>query len=586
MAITVYLAVAFLVAIMPPYAASLSPGRLIGIGHSPHDGLRFIGVGYNLLDGNPQGVHGLGGFDPGFRDTYRVLQLTYDQEKRSRDRLHSVADQVAVNERLSCSSSSERKAYTGAKGYQHDLSRSVDTSASGSFVGLIKFSFTSNDKYKDVLQELQSEKKLYMEKSRICNLGSVRYQTELAQCSRDVGGTPKFQLSSGFEAAVRALPVSSATSPPNAYFSFLDTWGTHVITEIVLGSKYIEHYEVTSDKAFRYSLEHNALGITTSASGLSASGSLSLDINKLVQSDSFLSSLTSVRKVIKIGSSIYWDTAQNKWIIPNPIRHEPIKITLTPITEFLSCRYTSDLHVRRRKSALARALTTYPSYKNARVPPDDSQLTLPIAWPKGTYGLVKPSSGCPRGSNSRWDSGWRKHDTEDGNSANQWSSSYNLAGWKGSNNMQWEFCIKVSNGLNNINYPWPRGSYCILKKGNCPNQFHYGWIHWDDEDSRNANSHGGTRTLPDGEYGRNTRMEFCCRQDGSTANHIVLPTNRPFILVAAKSLCQEVYGMRVSNQWFHWDNEDKNNADDHGGSIPYENGGTRNHRLHFCYYYK
>ena len=127
MAIMVYLAVAFLVAITPPYAASLSPGRLIGIGHSPHDGLRFIGVGYNLLDGNPQGVHGLGGFDPGFRDTYRVLQLTYDQEKRSQDRLHSVADQVAVSEQLSCSSSSERKAYTGAKGYQHDLSRSVDT---------------------------------------------------------------------------------------------------------------------------------------------------------------------------------------------------------------------------------------------------------------------------------------------------------------------------------------------------------------------------------------------------------------------------------------------------------------------------
>ena len=399
-------------------------------------------------------------------------------------------------------------------------------------------------------------------------------------------GHPNFNCLQDSKLQFARCPYRQQPVPPNAYFSFLDTWGTHVITEIVLGSKYTEHYEVTSDEAFRYSLEHDALGITTSASGLSASGSLSLDINKLVQSDSFLSSFTSYRRVIKIGSSVYWDTRRNKWIVPNVISQEPIKITLTPITEFLSCRYTSDLHVRSRKSALARALTTYPSYKNARAPPDDSQLTLSLAWPKGTYGLVKPSSGCPQGSNSRWDSGWRKHDTEDKNSNNQWTSSYNLAGWKESNNMQWEFCMKVSNGLNNINYPWPKGSYCILKKGDCPHQFRYGWIHWDDEDDRNSNSHGGTRTLPDGEYGRNTRMEFCCRQDGSTANHIILPTNKSFILVAATSLCQEVYGMRVSNQWFRWDNEDKDNEDDYGGYVPYENGGSRNHILHFCYYYK
>ena len=343
---------------------------------------------------------------------------------------------------------------------------------------------------------------------------------------------------------------------------------------------------MTSDKAFKYSFEHNALGITTSASVLSASGSLSLDINKLLQSDSFLSSLRSVRRVIKIGSSVYWNMASNRWIVPNPISQEPLEITLTPITEFLSCPYTVDRRVLNRKSALARALTTYPSYKKAHVPPDDHSLvTLHVAWPKGTYGLVKPVKGCLQGSNSGWESGWRKHDTEDRNSNNDWSSSYNLAGWKGKNNMQWEFCIKVTNGENNINYPWPEGTYCILKKGNCPNNFHTGGIYWDDEDNKNANKEGGT--LPDGDlYGRNTRIDFCCRRDGSTENLIVLPTNKPFILVAATNHCQQVYGMHLSQQWFYWDNEDNNNADSVDRYAPYEDGGNDNHKLHFCYYTK
>jgi hypothetical protein len=39
--------------------------------------------------------------------------------------------------------------------------------------------------------------------------------------------------------------------------------------------------------------------------------------------------------------------------------------------------------------------------------------------------------------------------------------------------------------------------------------FNSGFIYWDDEDHNNENSHGGT--LPDGEFGRNTKIYYCCR---------------------------------------------------------------------------
>eukprot|EP00118_Oscarella_pearsei_P028812 m.2993 g.2993 ORF g.2993 m.2993 type:complete len:244 (+) comp9001_c0_seq1:343-1074(+) len=208
-----------------------------------------------------------------------------------------------------------------------------------------------------------------------------------------------------------------------------------------------------------------------------------------------------------------------------------------------------------------------------------------LSWPKGTYGLIEPAhTGCPSGLNSDWRTGWRHHDTEDSNSNNEWSSPFSLAGYKGSNNMQWRFCIKVSNRCNNVDHKWPRGKYCILRTGgSCPGGFSHGSVKWDDEDSNNANSHGGH--MPDGHYDRNTVIDFCCRKDGATENPITLPTNKPFILLAASNLCQHVKGMHVQRQWFKWDDEDSNNSNHVSGVAPYSAGG-RNHRIYFCYYHK
>ena len=36
-----------------------------------------------------------------------------------------------------------------------------------------------------------------------------------------------------------------------------------------------------------------------------------------------------------------------------------------------------------------------------------------------------------------------------------------------------------------------------------------GFVLWDDEDINNMNAHGGV--LPDGTYGENTLMKYCCR---------------------------------------------------------------------------
>ena len=95
-------------------------------------------------------------------------------------------------------------------------------------------------------------------------------------------------------------------------------------------------------------------------------------------------------------------------------------------------------------------------------------MRIPLTWPKGTYGLPKPKSGCPKGSNFPWHSGYRKHDTEDTDSNNKWSSPFDLAGPYYRNNMFQNFCMKTKDTASVYNLPWPRGQYCINKKGECP----------------------------------------------------------------------------------------------------------------------
>ena len=61
----------------------------------------FIGVGYNIIDGNPEGgdIY-LGGVDPGLLVTRPILKLTYEENQLTSDREYIVPDQVYMAELL------------------------------------------------------------------------------------------------------------------------------------------------------------------------------------------------------------------------------------------------------------------------------------------------------------------------------------------------------------------------------------------------------------------------------------------------------------------------------------------------------
>lgn len=201
-------------------------------------------------------------------------------------------------------------------------------------------------------------------------------------------------------------------------------------------------------------------------------------------------------------------------------------------------------------------------------------------WPGGTYGLPRAQSGCPSSNQFTWRTGWRYQDTEDIFPSNARSSNFHLDASVDKNNLKRSFCIKTDTSANTSRTIWPKGKYCIYKKGACPKELKSGYITWDDEDWFNENSKGGV--LPDGVYDKNTKLYYCCRTDGNKTEPIELPTSKPFFLVAYESAaCQQVKWAQAGSEWIRFDTEEDD--DEYGGAYPY-GAGLNDHTIHYCYY--
>ena len=203
-------------------------------------------------------------------------------------------------------------------------------------------------------------------------------------------------------------------------------------------------------------------------------------------------------------------------------------------------------------------------------------LAVPViqkTWPSGSYGLPKPRSGCPR---KQWREGFRYQDSENLENTNFKSNGSHFSGKVNPHGIRQEFCIHMDTPGEKI--PWPRGKYCIYRKGKtCPTGlqegrdiaiawmwvtssnglghkrfllffFFFFWIRWDDENTKIdfPNSLGGE--LPDGIYGENTVIYFCCSTSGKKSTSISLPYGSPFYLIAYGShICQKVRYHTVSD---------------------------------------
>ena len=203
-------------------------------------------------------------------------------------------------------------------------------------------------------------------------------------------------------------------------------------------------------------------------------------------------------------------------------------------------------------------------------------------WPDGTYALPMPSSGCPSGGGEdgfSWLTGYIEQDNEDFFNKNHCPSPWVFEGYC-NKNLKIFYCIKTVTSSDR-GIKWPKGSYCIVKKGECPTGFSEGSVFWDDENFFNDNKVGGERV--DGKFGKNTEIYYCCRSDGHPHNEIILPTDKPFFLIRKhEDGCQEVNGMEVQELRIDTDDENFKNKNKLSGDAPF--GRKKRSEIYYCYY--
>ena len=92
---------------------------------------RYVGVGYNLLKGSPEGDFDRGGADPGIMINRGVIfEFTYDEGKEAvfLDEKVQVPDQVGFHPRETCATKSRESVFSGAKSYQDSLNFGISPS--------------------------------------------------------------------------------------------------------------------------------------------------------------------------------------------------------------------------------------------------------------------------------------------------------------------------------------------------------------------------------------------------------------------------------------------------------------------------
>ena len=115
-----------------------------------------------------------------------------------------------------------------------------------------------------------------------------------------------------------------------------------------------------------------------------------------------------------------------------------------------------------------------------------------------------------------------------------------------------------------------------------------GFIHWDDEDNNNnQNKNEKHGILPEGTYGTDTEIYYCCSDQGNWYDPIELPVGVPIFLLPYNSKnCQRVKWAWSKQQYITYDTENTQNLDNFVRRHVYAENKRKDlpTTIYYCYY--
>jgi len=196
--------------------------------------LEYLGMGYNLIEGNPRGSD-ITELDPGFRSG--VILLQQSTSSFSSDKKIAIPLGVELRYLTSCEFSSKATELSDVRDYQRRLSRESKVSAGGGLFGGLKgfsgsfdFSYSKSDRFMSFQNDRSRTQNAEFESSAICTEFEGRLNSYYNHSTRDT-----------FNIALSTLPFpfNNSTLHILAYKKFISEYGTHYVSKVVLGAKQI-----------------------------------------------------------------------------------------------------------------------------------------------------------------------------------------------------------------------------------------------------------------------------------------------------------------------------------------------------------
>ena len=183
-----------------------------------------MGSSYDILKGNPLSTKGL---DEGFMGP-TIFQFTYNQNLTTTDGRYSIPDHTTVNDAQSCSFTFSSSLLKDTRSYIDSLKGHISTDFKFWGAG-----FSSSVDYQDVHQSTVNDNTVFI--------------SSYSQCEAYGALINDAPFTKDFVAAVSTLPSSFNSSTREQYFFFIQNYGTHIATALIMGGCYGFRSEFTEE---------------------------------------------------------------------------------------------------------------------------------------------------------------------------------------------------------------------------------------------------------------------------------------------------------------------------------------------------
>lgn len=267
-------------------------------------GLNWPIQGYNLLFGNPMPTNQA--TDPGF--SMNIFQLSEDTK---------VPDGFQYNPGKACNFKTTGKVSTTVTELRDSFSFGVKVSA-----GYGPVSFSANTEYSNMLESVSKNERV---------ISTVFVQCEEYELNLVEESPPKFD--SNYIDRIKALVGKNFSSDKSLFLRFFKDYGTHICSNIVMGSRYTKIQSMTKKFYEKNKSDKVKVGLEANVDGGKFKGGVETNTSVENSNKSTQNNEESETTISTIGARLA--KTEDEWLQKTAESPLPIKISLSLHSEFL-----------------------------------------------------------------------------------------------------------------------------------------------------------------------------------------------------------------------------------------------------------